>query len=450
MRINSIAFRLIAGAALWIGGALVLSGFMLAALFGDHVKANFDKRIGVLLESLIAVSEIGPDGNLILERAPGEPLFDQPYSGWYWQISVGERVVLRSRSLWDVTLKASTEAGAGGIRRYRLAGPQDQRLLALERDIALPDSKETFHYAVAANLAVIDAERRPFDSALGWSLGIIWAGLMAAVFIQTRFGLRPLGRMRTALADVRAGRADRLGGVFPAEITPLAEELNAHLGQIAEIVARARTHVGNLAHALKTPLSVLSNEAGQADGPLADTVRRQTAIMSRRVDHHLMRARTAATGGLIGVRTELMPVLEDLRRTLQRIHRDRNITIEVDGPADAVFRGDRQDVEEIIGNIMDNGCKWARSLVRARLVRDTTAVRLTIEDDGPGLAPDKRAAALARGGRLDESVPGSGLGLAIVGEIVGLYGGTFGLDDSELGGLRVEVTLPAAEIQSVS
>ena len=446
MKTNSIAFRLMAGAAVWIGGALAAAGFVLSAMFGDHIRAGFEQRMAVLLESLVAVSEVDEKGALVLERAPGEPLFDQPFSGWYWQIASGAAPLRRSRSLWDVTLPPGPAvAKAGDAIHFETAGPRDQRLLVLGRDIVLPGARTALRYTVAADLAVLEAERRPFGATLGWSLAVLWLGLTIAVFVQVHVGLRPLGRLRRALADIRTGRSDQLPGGFPREITPLADEFNIHMRHIAEIVERARTHVGNMAHALKTPLSVLGNEAEQADGALAETVRRQTAIMGRRVDHYLVRARTAATGGLIGARSDMAPVLADLARTLERIHRDRGVRV-VLADSDAVaFRGDRQDVEESVGNIVDNGCKWAKSQVRARVERDGENLRLIIEDDGPGLPPERRAEALSRGGRLDETVPGTGFGLAIVHEIVGLYGGTMELGESKLGGLRVDVVLPAAE-----
>ncbi len=444
MKTDTIAFRLIAGAALWLGLALVVSGFVLAGLFVDHVERGFDRRISILLESLVAVAEISPAGDLVIADPPGEPRFRQPYSGWYWQIDSGRQVRRRSPSLWDDKLSLATVA-SDRPDRYEIDGPNGHRLRVVERVITLPGSKATFNFAVAADAAELEAEIRPFTVTLAWSLGALWAGLIAAAVIQVRFGLSPMRRIRAALSEVRAGRDDRLHGEFPAEVRPLVDELNAHLGQIDEVVARARTHVGNLAHALKTPLSVLGNEAERGQGPLAETVKRQTDAMARRVDHYLVRARTAASAGRIGARTPLAPVLDDLGRTLQRIHVSRGVKIEIDCADHLVFRGDQQDLEEMIGNLLDNACKWAAEKIQVQAERDGSSLRITIEDDGPGLAAVDRDRAFTRGDRLDEAVPGSGLGLSIVREIAELYGGGAELGVSKHGGLKVEVVLPAAE-----
>ena len=444
MKTNSLAFRLAMGALVWISGALTISGFMLAALFEDHAESGFERRIQTLLESLIAVTEVDAQGRPVLRRAPGEPLFDRPYSGWYWEIKGPNGTILRSRSLWDQVLTVpSPETKA--LRRIEVTGPQGQQLMVLERGITLPGSEAMFRFAVGGNLAQLDAESQPFDRALGWSLGILWFGLLVASVVQIRYGLRPLGHIREGLADIRRGRTERLEGKFPAEVTPLADELNAHLGHISAVVDRARTHVGNLAHSLKTPLSVLTNEAQSATGPFAETVRRQAQVMGRRVDHHLVRARTAAMGDVLGARTAVRPVLADLSRTLMRIHADRGISVSFDAPSAMDFRGDRQDFEEMVGNLMDNACKWANSDVHVIAEEADDRLRITVDDDGPGLAPEEREQALNRGERLDETVPGTGLGLSIVVEISGLYGGHFALADSPKSGLRAVLELPLAE-----
>lgn len=444
IKTDSLVFRLSVGALIWISGALTVSGFVLAEIFHDHARSNFDRRMQVLLESVIAVTEIGDTGEVTLQRAPGEPLFDRPYSGWYWEIKGPDGILLRSRSLWDQVLDLP-EKPSPNVTRVEAAGPQNQHLLILVRDVTLPGSDERFRFAVAGDLDQMQREAQPFDRALGWSLFILWFGLLVASAFQIYYGLHPLRRIRRGLADIRNGRTDRLEGRFPSEVTPLAQELNAYLGQISEIVERARTHVGNLAHSLKTPLSVLTNEARTASGPLAETVRRQAEIMNRRVNHYLVRARTAATGRVLGSRAAVRPVLEDLARTLKRIHSARDIDISFDAPAALAFHGDRQDLEEMVGNLLDNACKWATARVAVTAVRDGDTLRITVDDDGPGLAEEQRQTARSRGGRLDESVPGTGLGLSIVEEIAGLYGGSLTLADAPSGGLRAVIALPAAE-----
>jgi signal transduction histidine kinase len=265
-----------------------------------------------------------------------------------------------------------------------------------------------------------------------------------------RFGLAPLKRISESLAEIRSGRAERLQGEFPVEIAPLARETNALIDANREIVERARTHVGNLAHALKTPLSVIVNEAvARGDDPLAHKVLEQTDIMRDQVARQLERARLAARASVIGTVVEIRPVVTALARTMEKLHRDRDIAIDVDVPQQACFRGEQQDLEEMVGNLVDNGCKWARSRVAIEVIADRSPpddvksrVRIVVDDDGPGLSPAERERVAHRGQRLDESKPGSGLGLSIVNELAALYGGVLTLGTAPIGGLRAELALP--------
>jgi signal transduction histidine kinase len=445
MAARSLALRLVLGAGLWIAAALLAGGIALSALFRGYVEQSFDARLTVLLESLVAVAELGTDGNLALSRGVGEPRFEQPLSGWYWQIAAGDRPVLRSRSLWDETLPTRAEPATTAAVASEIAGPDGQALRLLERDIALPGSASRFRFAIAGDRSEIEAAVGRFKRTLAWSLGLLGAGLLLALLIQIRYGLQPLRRMRHAVVAVRTGRANRLEGEFPVEIAPLSDELNTLIEHNAAVLERARTQVSNLAHALKTPLSILANDAAAGTGPLAESVGRQIGIMRRQVDHYLARARTAAAARVLGVRTELAPVVEDLRRTLARIHVERNIAIETDVPTGLGVRGERQDLEEMLGNLADNGCKWAKARVLIAARREGTRVLCTVDDDGPGLPEAQRAAAFDRGKRLDESVPGTGHGLAIVREIAELHDGSVGLEASPLGGLRAVLLLPAAD-----
>ncbi|MGH6718046.1 MAG: sensor histidine kinase [Alphaproteobacteria bacterium] len=313
-----------------------------------------------------------------------------------------------------------------------------------ERDIQLPGLDHRLRFAVAGDRAEILAAMRAFNATLAASLGLLGVGLVVAIVVQVRFGLHPLGRIRRAIAQVRAGEADRLEGEFPVEIAPLSEELNLLLDHNAQVVERARTQASNLAHGLKTPLAVLLNEANATGGPLAETVRRQAAAMRRQIDHHLSRARAAAAARVLGQRTPLADVVEDLRRTLARIHVERPVVLETAVPPALAFRGERQDLEEMIGNLADNACKWARSRVRIAAHEAAGRVVCVVEDDGPGLPETARETVFGRGRRLDETVPGTGHGLAIVREIAELYGGAITLEGAATGGLRAVLTLPAA------
>lgn len=449
LKTSSLAFRLVVAAVLWITAALAIGGFLIAALFRDSVERNFDARLTVHLDSLIAAAELGASGEFELSRTPPDPRFELPYSGWYWQVWNHQgQVLLRSRSLWDQTLQNPVAAGQGVARTGMIAGPGGVDLRVRFIDITLPDQPapaSPLRFAVAANLAELKAELRPFNLALLWSLAALGLGLALAVGVQVRIGLRPLRRIRSALKGIRAGRSQRMEGDWPDEVQPLVRELDALLDHDAVVLERARTHVGNLAHALKTPLAVLGNEATRKGIPDAAAIARQVSTMQRWIDHYLARARAAATSTVLGARTPVAPVIEDLRRTLKRIHVDRALIITAGVETGIVFRGERHDLEEMMGNLMDNACKWAKQRVRVTATADDDTISLSIDDDGPGLPEHQRRDALGRGRRLDESSPGSGLGLAIVSDIAGLYGGALRLDESPLGGLRATLTLPAAE-----
>ncbi len=435
---------------------LVFGGFLLSGVFRSSVEGDFDARLKFDLDGMIAAAEPNGQGEVSLRGRFADPRFERVYSGWYWEITpadpkdtTGGQI---SRSLFDRTIKITDQQpGAGGLVWGHGEGPDSQAVRFVSQKIEFPitataqlNDVRAYTFVVAATMSEVQAEVDRFNGTLFWSFGLLGAGLIGGIFVQVLIGLQPLRRVSEALARIREGRARRLEGSFPAEIEPLAAELNSLIEHSAEVVARARSHVSNLAHFLKTPLTVLASEAAAQPGPLAEAVQRQVATMRRQVDHYLARARAAGAVDALGNRTPIKPVLDDLARVLARIHQERSIQIAVDCPPQLAFRGERQDLEEMAGNLMDNGCKWAKARVRASVVRLPGArFELRVDDDGPGLDPHERTLVGERGERLDESVPGTGLGLAIVRDIAKLYGGSIALDDSPLGGLEARLVLPA-------
>ena len=453
MRANSLAVRLFVSATAWAVIILVTTGVVLSSLYRQTVERAFDRRLGVYLRTIVADIAAPEEPGGKFPQSLGEPLFELPLSGWYWQVTrldPGKHDVRSSRSLWDGGLPHLEERGVpanpDGSREGYVPGPEDQRLRLVERNIDLGDEG---HYlvAVAGDAAEITDETRGFDQALVITFSILAMVLLITTMFQVRFGLAPLKRITGSLAAIRAGTAERLAEDFPDEIAPLARETNALIEANKEIVERARTHVGNLAHALKTPISVMVNEAATRGGDaFAEKVREQANIMRDQVARHLERARLAARLTVVSSITDVAPVVTALARTMEKIHHDRGIAIEVDADADARFRGERPDLEEMIGNLVDNACKWATSRVAVEVVREKSGqvLRIAVDDDGRGLSRSEREQVSHRGQRLDESKPGSGLGLSIVVELAHLYGGKLELGAAPIGGLRAELTLPAA------
>jgi signal transduction histidine kinase len=455
MRGSSLATRLYLSATAWVVVILVITGVVLSSVYRDATERAFDRRLNLYLRTLIAevaTPDEPPDHQF---QSLGEPLFELPLSGWYWQITRtdSEKAETRaSRSLWDKKLPKldeSAELTAAGVRLGYVDGPEGQNLRMVERPVDLgADGK--FLVSVAGDATEIFDETRSFDYYLGSTFAALTIVLLLTTIFQVRFGLAPLKRISDSIADIRSGRAERLEGEFPVEIAPLARETNALIDANREIVERARTHVGNLAHAIKTPLSVIVNEASaHGADPFATKVLEQADVMRDQVAHHLERARIAARLTVIGTVTEVAPAIEALRRTMEKIHRDRGILIEVVADPQARFRGEKQDLEEMAGNLVDNACKWAASRVFVEVGVERPVepgagplLRVIVDDDGRGLSPAERAQVARRGQRLDESKPGSGLGLSIVVDLAALYGGSLSLGSAPIGGLRAELVLP--------
>ena len=456
LRRPSLVRRLVILAAGWSLTVLLISAVVLALLFQQAALRRFDQGLSELIDNLLAGTTVAESGE-VLAPALTDIRALRAYSGRYWQIVEplpdGQwRIIVRSRSLWDAELTAPEnliarlEDQPGRPVIYETRGPLNQPLRAMASRATLPGREAPLIFMAAEDRSPIDSDVRGFVTATAVAFLLLGAGLIGAVVFQVRFGLRPLFALRREVASVRRGKAEQIAGRYPVELEPLAHELNALVAHNQEVVERQRTHVGNLAHALKTPLSVMLTEARQTPGELAEVVERQAEVMHQQVDHHLRRARAAARTPGRGERTEVADVLDELARTLTRIFQDKGVDIDWDAEDGLYFQGERQDLLELAGNAMENAGKWCAGRVRVRATPlSDERLRLTIEDDGPGLPPDRRQEVLRRGARLDESAPGSGLGLSIIDELARAYGGDLRLETAALGGLAVVLDLPRAE-----
>lgn len=452
---RSLTRRLIWLASAWIVAALLVTGLILTSTYRESALMRLGSDLTDFLDEVLLATEVTPEG------VTTRPLRDEAtlniFGGAYWQVAepAGDgslRILARSASLWESTLDVppdlpgQLQAAAGDVIPFNATAPDGAPLRVGATLKLYPGRTTPVVFMAAIDRSPVDAEVRQFATVVGVALLILGAGLVAAVFIQVRIGLQPLFALRTEIADVRKGKATRIEGDYPLEIAPLAGQVNRLLDHNQEVVERQRTHVGNLAHALKTPLSVMLTEARGQDGLLADVVRRQSEVMKGQVDHHLRRARAAARAQGLGERTPVAEVVDELAVMLERVFEAKAIEIDWRAPDGLHFLGERQDLQEMLGNLMENACKWGARRVRVTAgATGPGALVAVVEDDGPGLPADRLDSVLKRGERLDESAPGSGLGLSIVDELARAYGGRLVLAASDMGGVKATLDLPAAE-----
>lgn len=444
MQKGSIAFRLFWLSAGWLIVALVATAFLLTELYSQALDRDLSESLDFHIASLV--------GQTLSAESPGSPelaladaRFTRPISGWYWQIRDESGAIINfSPSIVGTVLPELAGAfNASGTRSGVIVDAYDQRLRAVERWISL-DEMGRISILVTGNLSDLESQAAAFRGQAIIVLGVVALILAAMSAMLARFALRPIERLREAVEAVREGERPTVEGDFPQEVAPLADEVNELLRSNTQIIERARNQVGNLAHGLKTPLAVLRNEAGADKSLLGSTVLAETGNMSRIVSTYLDKARLAARSSVVGKRADTVAVLTRLGRVMAKINKGRDVATVVDD-ATPWFRGDESDLEEMVGNLLDNGCKWAKSAVRlSAAAHGPRQIAIAVEDDGAGLTAEEAEQVLRRGVRLDEKTPGSGLGLDIVKELVDVYGGSLTLTRSEMGGLKATLLLPAA------
>ncbi|MGP1629114.1 MAG: sensor histidine kinase [Giesbergeria sp.] len=436
--------------------AIALVGWGLRTLFQDHVTQQLQAQLVMQLDYLSASIDWEPPGSVSVSPMAADPRLAQPLSGLYWQIdrqgTAPQAGVTRSRSLWDQVLRlpeAPASYPASGYTVLSLHDAQGHELLGVARTVQLPeDDAPPLRLVVAGDRALLAEPLQRFTQMLLMALGLLALGLALAIAVQLQLALRPLQLLRARLAAVRSGAA-QLEGSFPQELQPLVNEFNHVLRENADMVQRARTQAGNLAHAVHTPLSILANAAAQEHGPLALLVQEQVATARRQVDYHLARARAAAAVRATGLCTPVLPPLRALLRTMLRLHGERDLSFELAPQAqDLAFRGEEQDLYELLGNLIDNAGKSARQRVVVDVLLSEGQLCFTIDDDGPGIPEAEREHMFERGVQLDEQRPGSGLGLDIVRALAETYGGSVQAQTSPLGGARLRLCLPMAAAEA--
>ena len=452
MNWHSLRLRLIAGGIVALLIALTIAGGGLVLLFERHVARTIASDLDVHLKQLLAGIDIGPEGKLALTQSPVDPRFDDPLSGLYWQVGDDRGQLLRSRSLWDTTMKLPADRPAPGeVHQHEIPGPANTHLLAVERVVRLTagDRKVHVRVAVATDLARVSAAASAFAKDLAIALSLLALVLGIATSIQVGLGLRPLDALRRGVAEIRTGHSRHLPSAAPTEVQPLVEEVNALVDAQEREIERSRSRAADLAHGLKTPLAALAADAARlherGEHAIAQDIEAVGEAMSRHVDRELARARVrgrlrhAATPS-----TELAPLVRSLIATLARTPDGTRVTFESEIAGDIHIPLDRTDLAEVLGNLLENAARHARQRVRVFALSDLSELLIVIEDDGPGISPTLRPRVLERGTRLDEGGKGAGLGFAIVQDVLDAYHWQLDLAASELGGLKATVSPKAA------
>ncbi len=449
---RSLASRLLLVIAAWLSIALLVTGILLSTLFRNNAENNFQGLLLAHAYNLMGAIELSEDGKITGTPNLGDPRFLQPLSGWYWMVSAAknpEVVMLNSRSISGKNIAVPT-VGDNPFnekfrRTYDVTDEPELQVQRLEAQLFLGESDVLFQVMVAGNRNDLEQAISDFNRTILMFFGIFGVGTIIATFFAIRFGLKPLEQTTSSLNNIREGRAEMLEGEFPAEIEPLADEINALIAANKSVTERARAQVGNLAHALKTPLAVIANEVRKPNSKTVDLVGEQAGLMQSQISTYLSRARIAAQQGVISVRTLVDPVSTKFIRIMEKLNPNIKFEYSNESPS-LVFQGEQQDLEEVLGNLLENASRFAKSKVSLQISElqgnHSSKFEIAIEDDGPGISSKHRVSATKRGRRLDESKPGSGLGLSIVHDIADEYGGRLELEKSSMGGLRVVVFLP--------
>jgi len=436
--------RIITISVFWIVIALVFTAVLMGRFYREHIEEHYDAHVATHVEELVVAVETDPDGNVRLSRKPTDPRFYRPDSGWYWEILGGNRLLVKSSSLGDQQLDLSGMTLDEGQDVQSVYGPGQQKLRAHVVHVSYPHEPGSLIFVATAPEMQIKDDVHEFYTHIMASFLVLGIGLSVAVVMQVMVALKPLKAIRSAISDIRAGKTERLPQEFPSDVQPLVDELNFLLDHNETLLKRARNQLGDLAHSVKNPLSVIRNEARSMSSKQGQLILDQSHVMASNIDHYLSRARIYGKQDAIGYRTSVKSVIDDLSFAVEHIHKERGIEIEMLNLDNKWFRGEAQDLEEMVGNLIDNACKWAKTRVVVKCTSDHNQLALIIEDDGPGIAEGELKTITQRGRKLDESSPGHGQGLGIAEDIAVLYGGGLKLSKSEMGGLRAELDLPAA------
>ena len=435
----SIKSRLLWAATLWLSLMILAAGYVIPSLVSQYLVQNAQQQMTLAMDQITANLGANSKGQLSLPIRLSDPRYSQPYSGLYWTAEMGDQL-LRSRSLWDQVLKQNKH----GLKKGWL-GAKGEPLITLTRTIYLPEFSHSIEIVVGMDRAPVEETVSKVINQLWLILGLLFVGILMLVSVQVSWSLLPLRRMQKELSSLRNGQRSELSDSYPLEVSPLVNDLNALLFHYQELLDRARNHAGNLSHALKTPLSVLKNEIDKLDEETYQKLSAPVSQIQGQIDYHLGRARMAGASNILAVKSCPSERVDAISMAFDKIYASRDVTLVNELDSDLLVAVEGSDLDEMLGNLLENSYKWSNSLIRiySRPI-DKEWVELCIEDDGPGIAAEKLESAIERGVRLDETMPGTGLGLNIVAEMAHSYRGELHLEKAKLGGLKATLKLKTA------
>jgi len=443
---NTLAFRIIALSGIWITISLAVTAAMLVSNHREHTAHHYDAHVAMHLEELTGASHFTDSGRFELAFKPSDPRYNDLYSGWYWEVKQGRKTLKRSESLGENVLDLKTTVPSPEVVIHEIEGPQEEFLRVHIVEIRIDPDHDPLVFLATSPTTGITEDVVEYSNHIIFGFIVLGLGLLLAVVLQVRVALKPLKAISTRISEIRAGKADKLPEDQLEDVQPLVDELNNLLDHNAILVKRARNQLGDLAHSVKNPLTVINNAAHNLESEQRGLILKQTKDISKNVDHYLSRARTFGTEKVLGSRTRIKTVAEDLVYAMQRIYQNRELEFDLSGlqRCECWFKGEGQDLEEMLGNLMDNACKWAKGRVIIVCGPNDGRIEVMVEDDGPGIGEEQFESVMRRGHKLDESMPGHGQGLGIVSDIAALYGGSLKLAKGEMGGLQAKLDLPSA------
>lgn len=441
---NTLAFRIIALSGIWVIIALIFTGLMLIKVHRDHTARHFDAHVQMHLEELIGASRYADNGEFTLIFQPSDPRYRELFSGWYWEVKQAGKSLKRSPSLGGKSLDLSEWQPTDEVVIKEVPGLNEEILRTQLVQLKVDPNRDSLVFIATAPIDGITEDVVNYTNHIIFNFIALGIGLMLAVVLQVRVALKPLKAISTRISEIRAGKASKLPVEQLEDVQPLVDELNYLLDHNAVLVKRARNQLGDLAHSVKNPLTVINNAVQDLEEEQRELILQQTSDISKSVDHYLSRARTYGTEKVLGSRSSIKTATEDLVYAMQRIYQDRNLIFDLSRLMDCWFKGETQDLEEMLGNLIDNASKWANSRVQIGCSTTDGRLEICVDDDGPGIDKAEFENVMRRGHKLDESKPGHGQGLGIVKDIAALYGGSLALAKNELGGLQAQLELPSA------